>query len=835
MLNNHIPVSAKKNVLLLFICSLSIIAVAQNKQFKKDEGAPAIGKIKGVVIDNTTKQMVEFATIVLYKLKDSTLVTGVVAGVKGDFQLSEIPYGRYFMKINFIGYKQLVLDSIAIRPASPEINLGQIKLKSNTEQLGEVEVSTEKSTLQLGIDRKIFNVEKSIVSEGGSASDVLQSIPSVSVDIDGNISMRGSGNVTVLIDGKPSGLTGSSRAAILQQIPASSIESIELITNPSAKYDPDGMSGIINVIMKKNKLNGFNGSVTVGAGTGDKYNASATISYRNSKINVYANYGFRSNNKTGNGSTFRQNFLTDTTFYLSQDFNSLNKNISHNIKGGIDFYLNDKNTVGASVLYNTGSESSNEIVNYFEANSNNITSASYARDVATDDAPTNMDYNLNYRKTFTKPKQELVFDATYSDANGLKTESYTERDYTLKYEPKNTSPFKQKTETEAKNNIISAQVDYVQPLKNQMKWELGVKTTLRTIGSDFTSNVYDYAESAFVMDTNLSNNFLYKENIYAAYTTFSGAIKNFGYQLGLRAEEANTTSEQITADETFTYNYFNLFPSVHLSQKLKKEQEFQLSYSRRINRPNTRNLNPYKDYSDPYNIRYGNPYLRPEYINSYELSYMKYFKKGVLTATAYYRQTDGVIQRYKTISDSTTSFITFINLDKSQSYGLELILKADLTKWWNITFSANGFQTVIDGGAQADLQNENLSYIIKLLSNMRVWKNMDIQFTANYMGPTATLQGEVKSMFTMDLGLKKEIFKNASLSLNISDLTDARKMQIIANNDPTFYQEMNRKRESRIATLTFSYRFGKMSDNKKSRSEKQNNGGFEGGGGDMGM
>ena len=250
--------SEKKIILLLFICLLSICAVAQNKQFKMEEGAQAIGKIKGVVVDNTTKQMVEFATIALYKLKDSTLVNGVVAGVKGDFQLLEIPYGRYFMKINFIGYKQLVLDSIKIRPASPEINLGQIKLKSNTEQLEEIEVSSEKSTLQLGIDRKIFNVEKSIVSEGGSASDVLQSIPSVSVDIDGNISMRGSGNVTVLIDGKPSGLTGSSRAAILQQIPASSIESIELITNPSAKYDPDGMSGIINVIMKKNKLNGFN-------------------------------------------------------------------------------------------------------------------------------------------------------------------------------------------------------------------------------------------------------------------------------------------------------------------------------------------------------------------------------------------------------------------------------------------------------------------------------------------------------------------------------------------------------------------------------------------------
>ncbi len=825
--------SVKKSIAFLCLVFLSVIVVSQNRQFPQGENAPAIGKIKGIITDNKTREVVEFATIALYKIRDSSIVTGVVAGTKGDFQLSEIPFGRYFMKINFIGYKQLVIDTIAIRPKQTEIDLGTIKLKSATEQLTEVEVSSERSTIQLGIDRKIFNVEKSIVSEGGSATDVLQSIPSVSVDIDGNISMRGSGNVTVLIDGKPSSITGSSRAAILQQIPASSIESIELITNPSAKYDPDGMSGIINIITKKNKLNGFNGSITIGAGTGNKYNAAAAISYRNSKINVYANYGFRSNNRTGSGSTLRQNFLVDTTFFLRQNSSSLNKNTSHNVKGGVDFYLNDKNTIGASVSYNIGTEGGNETVNFFEADNNDITSGSYSRDIIKSDAPTSTDYNLNYRKTFSKIKQELVFDATYSDGTGNAIEQYVERDYTLKYDFKNAEPFKQNTQTKTKNNIISAQVDYVQPLKNQIKWELGAKTTLRNIGSDFVSEEFDYSNDIFVSDTNLSNNFMYNEDIYAAYSTFSGAIKNFGYQLGLRAEQANTTSDLRTTNEKFVNNYLSFFPSVHLSQKLKKEQEFQLSYSRRINRPNTKNLNPFKDYSDPYNIRYGNPYLKPEYINSYELSYLKYFPKGVLTATAYFRQTDGVIQRYKIISDSTISFITFINLDKSQSYGVELIVKSDITKWWNITFSANGFQTKIDGGAQADLQNENLSYILKLLSNMRVWKNMDIQFTANYNGPTATLQGEVKSIFTMDIGVKKELFKNASLSLNITDLTDARKMQIVGNNDPAFYQEMYRKRESRVATLTFSYRFGKMSD-KKSRPEKQNNGSFDGGG-DMGM
>jgi len=828
-------VSAKNSIFFLYFCVIAGSVFSQNRQSPQDGTAPTLGKIKGIIRDNSTKQAVEFATIALYKLKDSSLVTGVVAGVKGDFQLSELPFGRYFMKVNFIGYKQLVIDSIAIRPNAPEVDLGERKLKSNTEQLGEVEVSSEKSTFQMGIDRKIFNVEKSIVSEGGSANDVLQSIPSVSVDIDGNVSMRGSGNITVLIDGKPSSITGSSRAAILQQIPASSIESIELITNPSAKYDPDGMSGIINIITKKNKLNGFNGSVSVGAGTGDKYNASANVSYRNSKINVYANYGFRSNNRTGSGSTLRQNFLTDTTFFLRQNSTQLNKNISHNVKAGADFYLNDKNTIGVAATYNMGTENSNEAVNFFEADNKDINSGSYSRDILKSDTPISIDYNLNYRKTFVKPKQEFIFDATYSDGTSDALEKYIERDYTLKYDSKNTTPFRQNTETKTQNSILSAQLDYVQPLKNQMKWELGAKTSLRTIGSDFVSEVFDYSNDQFMVDTNLSNNFIFTENIYAAYSTFSGMIKNFGYQLGLRAEEANTISNSVTSNEKVPNNYFNLFPSVHLSQKLKKEQEMQISYSRRINRPNPKSLNPFKDYSDPYNVRFGNPYLKPEYINSYELSYLKYFPKGVITATAYFRQTDGVMQRYKIVGDSTVSYNTFINLDKSQSYGLELIIKTDITKWWNVTFSANGFETKIDGtNAQADLQNENLSYIVKLLSNMRIWKNMDIQFTANYNGPTATVQGEVKSIFTMDLGLKKEIFKNASLSLNINDLTNSRKFEIIGSNDPSFYLEMTRKRESRVATLTFSYRFGKMAD-KKSRQDRQNNGGGMEGGGDMGM
>jgi outer membrane receptor protein involved in Fe transport len=825
----------KRILFLFFLFPLAL--PAQNRQFPQGGGdMPSIGKIRGIVLDHKSGQPVEFATIALFKLRDSSLTTGVVAGAKGDFLMQELPFGRYFMKINFIGYKQTIIDTIAIRPRAPEINLGTIRLRTSAEELGTVEVSSEKSTLQLAIDKKIFNVEKNIVSEGGSATDVLQSIPSVAVDIDGNISLRGSGNVTVLVDGKPSGITGSSRAAILQQIPASSIESIELITNPSAKYDPDGMSGIINIVTKKNKLSGFNGSVSAGAGTGNKYNGAASISYRNSRVNIYANYGFRYGDRTGSGYDYRHNIFADTNYYLNQESHQLNNNISHNIKGGIDYYINDKNTIGAYVLYNLGTENSNAYSTYTENDENNAQAAYYMRDETSDNLNTSIDYNLNYRKTFARPKQELTFDATFSTAASREEEDYLEHDYRLKYAPKNSFPLKQNTNTKGDNGVTTIQLDYVQPLKKQMNFEAGAKAIMRSINSDFTSESFNYTLSDYTPNTNLNNNFRYSENIYSAYSTFAGGIKKFGFQLGLRAEQAMTQSYLVTTNTKYYKDYFSLFPSVHLSQKMNKEQELQLSYSRRVNRPNTRSLNPFVDYGDPYNLRYGNPYLKPEYIDSYELAYIRYWEKAVLTGTVYYRVTHGIIQRIKSLGDSTVSITTFVNLNSSTSYGFELISKNDLTKWWNTTLSANIFETKIDGAnVDADLQNNNFSYIFKLMSNMRVWKNIDIQFTANYNGPTATAQGEVKPIFSMDLGFKKEIFKNATLSLNVTDLTNARKMYLTASGS-NFTTEMERKRESRIATLTFSYRFGKLSENKRSTRQKPAGGSeFEGGSGDMGM
>jgi outer membrane receptor protein involved in Fe transport len=811
----------KKNIFSLLLCLISLFTYSQQVP---QNSASQSGKIKGTVIEASTKQPFEYATVVLYRQKDSSLVTGAVAGSKGEFVITSVPPGNFYIKASFMGYNPYMYGPVIISAENSIVDLGIIKLTGSTQQMKEVEVTSTQSQVQVAIDKKVFDVDKNIVSKGGSANDVLQTIPSVSVDIDGNISMRGSGEIQVFIDGKPSAITGASRAAILEQIPASSIQSVELITNPSAKYSAEGMTGIINIITKKNKVQGFNGSATVGAGTHDKYNASTTLSYRKNKWNFYSTYGFRSTNKYGYGHSYQRNTFPDTIFSLTQDFNSLNKNISHNINAGVDYYLNPNNTLSLTGIYNNSSDDTHQTTNFYKADNNNVLSSAFMRDANVDAKPQySNNYDLIYKRTYKKPKEELTADLTYSNALKKTNEQYNDSDYSLLEEYKNATPFRQTVATSAKTRLNALQVDYSNPLKHDIKLDLGGRVSLREIDNSYRSQLFNYTTNVFYTDPALSNDFNYTENIYAAYTTIAQSIKKFGYQAGLRAEETNTISDLVTSNQKYHYDYFKVFPSAHLTQKIKETNELQLSYSKRINRPNINALNPFKNYSDPYNIQMGNPFLKPELVNSIELSYLKYFKKAVLTGSAYYRKSKDVIQRYKYITDTSSSVITFLNLNSSQTYGIELILKTDLAKWWNMTLSMNGFKTKLNASnISGDLQNSNTSYLIKLMSNMHVWKNMDIQAVGNFNGPTVTAQGHIKSITAIDIGIKKEIFKNADLSLNVSDITNARVFWLIANNDPTFYLDTKRKRESRILTVNFTYRFGKLTESKKGRPDKQN-------------
>lgn len=817
---------------LVVMLWISQLAVAQ-ESMPPAAGRAKIGKITGKILDATTSQPVEFATVTLLSRRDSALITGTITNPKGDFILEEIPAGAFRMKVSFIGYRTGVKDSIFISSVNSELNLGTLKLKSASQTLQEVVITGEKELFQQSIDKRVFNVEKSIVSQGGSATDVLETVPSITVDVDGAISLRGSGGVVVLIDGKPSTLTGSSRSAILDQIPASAIESIEVITNPSAKYDAEGMSGIINIVTKKNKLQGVNGQAMVSAGTRDKYNASLNLNYRTAKFNLYTNYSYRYSTRFGRRTSDLQDSsqVSNTFSTLYQNATSRDKDKDHMFQLGLDYYLSQRSTLGWSATYRNDQEVEPETAlnqrRAFQYNGgiiNQIYDTLFYQNTFSREKGQNFEANLNYRLTFSKPQQELTASATYSVANGNNGSQSRNELYNADGTPSGEKLRLWTNQTDDKNYIMTLQADYTQPLLKNSKLEAGYKSIIRQLDNDFVFENYDFPSQQYRNDTLYSNHFVYKEQVHSLYGNFSSTIKNFGYQLGLRTEGTMTNSDQQTTAKVYTFNYFSFFPSVFLSYKFKNEQQWQLNYSRRISRPDMRQLNPFVNFANQFNISYGNPRLKPEYTDAYELSYLKGWKSLFLTSSAYYRYTTDVQQRFISVDTSSVTTVTFVNLGQRKSYGFEFIARLTLAKWWNVTGNFNLYRTGVEGRvAETNYANENTTWSAMLMSNMNIPKVAQIQINGQYRGPQAMAQGIMKAMYGLNVGVKRDLWKNASLSLNVSDVFNTRQFSTETSSD-TFFQTSTRKRESRIATLTFTYRFGKFLETDK---RKQNKGGGE--------
>ncbi|MFH0894241.1 MAG: TonB-dependent receptor [Bacteroidota bacterium] len=801
---------------------------------------PPIGKLHGTVLDASTEKPVEFATVALYRRKDSALVTGGTTNAKGKFDIENLPFGRYKVKINFIGYKMHIIDTLTISPKNPDVTLAVVKLKSGISDLNQVEITGEKNMMQVGIDRKVFNVEKSLITQGGSATDVLKTVPAIDVDIDGNVSLRGSGNVTILIDGKPSAmLSGGSTA--LEQIPASSIENIEVISNPSSKYDPEGMSGIININLKKNKLQGLNGNIQLGTGTttmndgafvlGKKYNGSISLNYRKKWFNVYTTYSYRNNYMPGSGISNRTSWINDTASYLNQNSFNFHENYSHMIKGGFDFYLNDRTTLGITGVYSMRPETENDSNLYKYSDYNYDITSLYSRNTIGKSEGNNYDLQANFRHSFKKPQQYLSADAYFSTGDDNETgesfQYYYNPDFTLL----SIEPYKQNTTTYYKSYNTSIQADYSQPTAKG-KFETGFKSQLRHTDTDFKSETWNAEDSLWYSDLLLNNRFKMDEQINATYGTLQHTIKRLGFLLGLRLEQTYRYSELLNTQDKYKTNYFSYFPSVHISYSLGKQkdslkrksessQELQLSYSRRINRPNTHTLNPFTDYSDPLNQRTGNPNLEPEYINSGEVGYLKRWDKVTLTSSIFYKYTTNMITRYRyfiknnetteTVSD--TSIIMPINANSATSYGMEFIFSMQPKEWWNLSGNFSFFNNAIEGGVDAVLSNSNSSWSAKLTSNMKLPKGIDLQFMGNYRGPLATLQGIFDPGWSVDGAVKKDFFKNKlSVGLRCSDIFNTRKFRMKFENE-TYQQDITRRRESRVVFLTLTWKFGKPDKN----------------------
>lgn len=814
--------------IILIFCFFTLTSNSQNPQRQSLplNERPKIGQITGRIVDEKSNQPVPYASVALVAKPDSVLAGGALCDEKGNFELQNTPTGRFWLRISFIGFKTVFKDSIFISPNNPTINLGVIRLSSSSTNLKEVNIIENQDLLLQNIDRRVFNVDQNIVTQGASATEVMQQVPGVSVDADGGISLRGSSDLNILIDGKPSTLTGG-RNAILDQIPASSIERIEIITNPSAKYDADGGGGMINIILKKNTKPGINGSVNVNVGSREKYNGSINLNISNKKWNVTTSYSYRNDYRFNRGINERFNFFADTAYYLNTRNYGTNRNINHLIRTTFDYELSKTFNYSIGVTASTQSSKQGGDVDYDYLSPSFVELANSQRFNVQNNNGFNYELNGGFKKKFVKKQAEWTFDFNFSNNQGKDTAGFRQFFDDILIIPR---PFQNNT-TFSKSQIVTLQTDYNITIK-KIKIESGLKYINRNIDNDFISNSRNAIDEAFVYDVGLSNHFVFNEQVAGAYTSLSGSLKNdWAYQAGLRAEQTFTQSDLITTNQQFNYDYFGLFPSAYLLKKYKDKSEFRAGYSRRINRPNARQLNPFPEYNDPFNLNIGNPFLRPEFTNSYEISHTYKTNSWNIYSSIYNRFTTGVTQRVRQVNDDGVAVTTFSNLNTRSASGGEVTVKWQAKKWIDMTGNLNVFYSILEGSiSDQTLKNENWAWNTKLITNINTNKNLSFQISGNYMGPMVLAQGRSKPVYAIDFGLRKSLNKqNLTITANVSDIFDTREWGMETGGF-NFISDNTRKRETRIFTIGLTWRIGKTEFQSKKRAKREEGGGNDGGG-----
>lgn len=817
---------------LLFILS-PVSLPAQNQT------STASGKVSGTLLESGTSKPLGFANVVLLSAPDSSVVTGATTDMDGLFILERIPDGRYILRASMVGYPTKYVAGISITAEKPTAALGNIILSASATQLNEVEVVAQRQLVEYELDKKVVNVSQDLAAQSGSVAEVMQNLPSVDVDIDGNVSMRGSSNVTILINGKRSALS----ELTMDQIPANMIESIELITNPSSKYNPEGTSGIINLVLKKEKKPGFNGSASVTAGTYDNYNAALNLNYRYDKWSLNGGYDFRQRTRPGTQKNNTTNFYLndagqlDSTSYRLQEGERNSTDLSHNFRLGADYYLTDRHTLSASALYRFGQDEGSNDIFYRFLDENRQLQSTRTRNTNEVEDEQAIDLTLGYRQTFDRKGQELTADVVYNANVDDEVALFEERSSGAE-----TNLEVQETLVDDKNFEFVTKADYVHPFSENSRLEAGFRTSFERLDEDSRFFNLDEETGTMVYDMGQSNHFVYDEQVYSLYTNYSNKIKSITYQVGVRAEQTLTKADQRTSNEVFDNNYFSLFPTLFITNDFDEDNKVQFSYSRRINRPRSRFLNPFVDRSDRFNLYYGNPNLNPEFVNSLELGYLHYWGQASVNATMFYRHTTDEIERFRestvvilnptSITPDTipATETTFINLSDNTSYGFEFGFNYPVTDWWKLNGSWSGFRTELSTTQNdTELSSTQFSWNAKLNSNVTVWKDLDIQLSGFYRAPRNDIQGQMEEMFSADLGMKKDVLdRNGTISLRVSDLFNTRQFNFLSYG-PEFRSEIANRRQSRIVYLGFTYRLNSDDNDRRNRRNEQRD---QNGGGD---
>ena len=770
--------------------------------------------ISGTVSDSEAMP-IEYASVRLLNLIDSSVYKGVYTLNDGSFSFEDIASNEYILKITYASHEPYTLEVAVL--LSP-IKLGAIKLlKDKTLELEGAIVTGNIDALKAGIDKKIYNASDDISTRGGSVVDVLNNIPSIEVDQDGNISLRGDGNVVILIDGRPSTLAIGDGQNLLSALPANSIERIEVVTNPSARYDPDGTSGIINIVLKKNKVKGFNGLASVTAATGNLYEGNFALSYRNTKVNLFMNYSFNYYEGYRNyESVMDREFSLDSITSFEQERVGTDLKSNHTLVLGMDYSFNDNNVLAFSTTGSLGNRERTGALSYRLFDGDNVLNDYWTRSSFDPRGNQNFDVNLNFTRKLKKEKGEWSINLNQSfgdkDIEGFYEENYYDLNETLLgYEPLNQQLF-----NEESTLLTTAQTDYsyIMP-KIKARIELGAKATLETSTVDTYSEMRDTLTDLYIEDTLSNFEYIYDQGVYSVYAIFGQELGKLKYQGGLRGEYAEQIPNLISAGEKFHNTYTNLFPSAHIKYDLGKTSELSFSYSRRINRAKSRQLNPFTSYADPFNLHSGNPELQPEFIDSYDFGYSFTKKKFILTTSVFHKRTTDVISRIKTYYSDNTSTVVYDNIDKSVSTGMDMTIIYKPTSWFKNTISYNAnYIEYSNRDTTVDWNNSGVNWGAKYIMSFDFWKRTaKAQLNLRYSAPRITAQGIVQRYSGLDISIEKSILKKKLIFVfKVSDIFDVKRFHIDYELD-NVHQISEYKWLTRRFYGTVIYKFGKL-DNK---------------------
>jgi outer membrane receptor for ferrienterochelin and colicins len=781
-------------------------------------------KVTGKVLEKVTKQPLEYATISITASNDTKVIAGGITNPKGEFDISVSP-GVYDVKIEFISFKATELK---LKNISADTDLGVINLSEDAAQLNEVVVRAEKSTVEIKLDKKVYNVGQDMMVKGGTVSDVLDNVPSVSVDTEGNVSLRGSDNIRILIDGRPSNAINVAEA--LRQLPADAIDKVEVITNPSARYDAEGGSGLINIILKKGKNQGFNGTFIASTGIPETYGLSANLNYKTKKLNYFttAGYNYRTNEGSGKTNSEYLNEDGSTKSFLDEDRDTKRIRKGFNGRAGVEWVITPTTFWTNAINYQNNKGDDRDLINYnnFDAN-HDFTSSSYRLNNGKSDDE-DIEYTSNLIKNFNDKGHKLTVDASISK-NTDDDDSFIS----------GTQNYNSTLNNQVQKQV-QLQADYVLPISEGSQFEAGYKGSF----GDLNNEYYVFDPQGAIL-ANLSNTLEYKENINAIYSQYGFKVNKFSYLFGLRWEDTNIQVNLLDTNEFNTKKYNNLFPSAFVSYEISDQSNFTVSYSKRLSRPRGRFMNPAVNFSSNINIFQGNPDLDPSKTDKYDIGYIKRWNKITFNTSMYFEDTKDVFSfiRYpngQTVNGIPVILNTPINLGKEQRFGFEFTLNYNAFKWWKLNTNFNLYNLSTTGDytyedidknkITEDLDNKATSWFARISSKVTLPSKIDWQLTAMYNGEQKTAQGRNLGQFGMNTSFSKDVLKDkATIAFNVSDIFNSRKMRSYTYLDQVnAYSEFQfRKRQF---NLSFTYRFNKAKNEREKNAAPKNEGGGDGGG-----